>query len=97
MIRARPDYQEGTPVRLLSCNTGADVDNDFALQLARQLGAPVMAPEGYLYARADGRMGVAPTATDPTPVTRMTGGFSRYSPGGYLEPHLSRDVWENTP
>jgi hypothetical protein len=97
MIRARDDYKPGTPVRLLSCNTGADVDNDFALQLARQLGAPVMAPEGYLYCGATGRLGVSPDLPDSTPPTRMTGGFSQYSPGGYLEQGLPREKWETTP
>ncbi|MEU6561079.1 ADP-ribosyltransferase [Nocardia nova] len=41
-IRSNPDYQPGTPVRLVSCHSGNEIG--WAQQLANELGAPVRAP-----------------------------------------------------
>jgi len=53
-IRAHPKYQAGMPVDLLSCNTGKG-DNPYAQQLAKELNAPVRAPDQYLWYYTDGR------------------------------------------
>ena len=58
IILRRKDYKRGTPVRLLSCNTGntTNTGNCFAQLLANELDAIVEAPTGmlYVYVNADG-------------------------------------------
>ena len=56
IIRNRPDYKTGTPVRLLSCNTGntEQTGNCFAQLLANELHATVYAPTKKLYVNPDG-------------------------------------------
>ncbi len=54
-IRHRADY-DGSPIRLLSCDTGKAVDEEycFAEELSNCLGVEVMAPTDKLYFRKDG-------------------------------------------
>lgn len=56
IIRNRPDYKAGTPVRLLSCNTGntEKTGNCFAQLLANELRTTVYAPTKKLYVNPDG-------------------------------------------
>ncbi|MGA4839874.1 hypothetical protein [Streptomyces sp. G45] len=92
IIRRRPDYEPGMPIRLLSCNTG-HVDGTFARQLARDLGVPVLAPDGFLHADGFGRFGVDREARlDAADVTRLPDSFYRYHPGGYVE-EIPRSEW----
>ncbi|MDA3624996.1 hypothetical protein OU415_06095 [Saccharopolyspora sp. WRP15-2] len=48
IIKGAPGYKPGAPVRLLSCNTGADLPDgspNFAQQLSKELGVEVLAPK----------------------------------------------------
>ncbi|MGI5219913.1 glycohydrolase toxin TNT-related protein [Nocardia sp. CA-290969] len=95
MIRHRPDYQPGTPVRLLSCNTG-HVDGNVAAQLARALNTTVIAPDGFLYVDNTGVMGVDRRSTNEIAVLlvrRLRNTFVRFHPDGTSE-ELERKEWE---
>ncbi|MFF1487461.1 hypothetical protein, partial [Streptomyces sp. NPDC058317] len=92
IVRRRSDYTPGTPVRLLSCNTG-HVDGSFAAQLARNLDAPVIAPDGFLYADQWGRFGVhRDRMLFVNNVPGLPNTFYRYHPGGYVE-EIPRSEW----
>ncbi|GAA1919171.1 hypothetical protein [Streptantibioticus ferralitis] len=92
VIRRRADYEPGTPIRLISCNTG-HLDGTFAGQLARDLGVPVVAPDGYAYVDAYGRLGVERELNLlPRHIPGLRGSFYRYYPGGYVE-ELPRSKW----
>ncbi|POX41731.1 hypothetical protein C3486_08510 [Streptomyces sp. Ru73] len=92
VIRRRPDYTPGTPIRLLSCNTG-HLDGTFASQLARDLRAPVVAPDGFLYADRWGRFGVCrERKMFVNNVPGLPDSFYRYHPGGYQE-KIPRSEW----
>ena len=56
IIKSRPDYKVGTPVRLLSCNTGntTNTGNCFAQILANELHTTVWAPTKVLLVNPDG-------------------------------------------
>ena len=60
IIRQRPDYKKGTPIRLLSCNTGNtdSTGNCVAQLLANELGVKVIAPIDLLHVSADGGISV---------------------------------------
>ena len=60
IIRQRPDYKKGTPIRLLSCNTGNtdNTGNCVAQLLANELGVDVLAPTDILVVNSDGSIGV---------------------------------------
>jgi uncharacterized protein RhaS with RHS repeats len=47
-IKSDPNYKSGTPVELLSCNTGKGND-PYAKKLANELGAKVTAPDQYMW------------------------------------------------
>ncbi|MGA4880088.1 hypothetical protein [Streptomyces lydicamycinicus] len=94
MIRRRPDYTPGTPVRLLSCNTG-HTDGTFARRLAHHIKAPVVAPDGYLYSSRHGWFGVDRELSykvRPSQVRNLPGVFYRYNPDGTVE-KLERSDW----
>lgn len=56
IIKSRKDYTVGTPVRLLSCNTGNtdETGNCFAQLLANELHASVYAPTKKIYVNPNG-------------------------------------------
>ena len=60
IIRQRPDYKKGTPIRLLACNTGnTDNTGDCVAQLlANELDVKVLAPTDLLMVDHDGTIGV---------------------------------------
>ncbi len=95
IIRHRSDYEPGTPIRLLSCNTG-HADGTFARQLAQALGTDVIAPDGYLYLNGHGRMGVDSENKEISywDVKRLPGTFHRYSPDGNVTELTDRSEWE---
>lgn len=68
VIRQRDDYEEGSPVLLLSCSTGKDPKRGpcFAQRLADELGAPVTAPNGILQVFSNGRLEVGNNPGDNT-------------------------------
>ncbi|MGY5126089.1 hypothetical protein [Streptomyces nigrescens] len=94
IVRRRPDYTPGTPVRLLSCNTG-HTDGTFARRLAHYIKAPVVAPDGYLYSSRHGWFGVDRELSykvRPSQVRNLPGVFYRYNPDGSVE-KLERSDW----
>lgn len=94
IIRRRSDYTPGTPVRLLSCNTG-HTDGTFARQLAQKLNVPVIAPDGYLYSNSHGWFGVdrrLSSTVRPSQVRKLPGDFYRYNPDGTVV-KLERAEW----
>ncbi|MEU3992259.1 hypothetical protein AB0F24_28545 [Streptomyces platensis] len=94
IVRRRPDYTPGTPIRLLSCNTG-HTDGTFARRLAHYIKAPVVAPDGYLYSSRRGWFGVDRELSykvRPSQVRDLPGAFYRYSPDGRVE-KLERSDW----
>lgn len=94
LIRHRADYEPGTPVRLLSCNTG-HLDGNFASRLARCLNAPVVAPDGYLYINASGELGVDRAlrrTLHPSRVPDLPNTFHRFHPDGRVEELERSDV-----
>jgi uncharacterized protein RhaS with RHS repeats len=58
-IKNDPNYKPGTPVDLLSCNTGKG-KNPYGEQLAKELKAPVNAPDNYVWYYPNGNTVVAP-------------------------------------
>ena len=71
-IRSQPSYT-GTPVRMLSCHTGAP-SGDFAQKLANILHVPVAAPSDKLWVSEFGHMFIGPEAGT------NTGKWLLYSP-----------------
>ena len=61
IIRERPDYRPGEPIRLLSCSTGATntTGNCFAQILANELNTLVIAPNDTLFVNPDGSVYVS--------------------------------------
>jgi hypothetical protein len=64
VVRRRTDWDGQTPIRLFSCDTGAD-PNGFAQQLSNDLGVDVTAPTTPVWSQPNG----APFVTDLDPVT----------------------------
>ncbi|MGP4114866.1 hypothetical protein ACTWP5_28675, partial [Streptomyces sp. 4N509B] len=93
IIRNQADYAPGSPIRLLSCNTG-HMNGTFARRLAQHLGVPVIAPDGYLYSTALGRMGIHGELRRvfPSQVPDLPGSFHRYHVDGTVE-ELERSEW----
>jgi RHS repeat-associated protein len=60
-------WKPGSPVRLLSCSTGAN-NNGAAKNLANKLGVPVTAPSDTLWLFGDGKMTIGKGAYDNTGV-----------------------------
>jgi hypothetical protein len=54
-------WQEGQPVRLLSCQTGK-ISDGFAQDLSNRLGVHVTAPSDYLWVYPNGKTVIAPFA-----------------------------------
>lgn len=63
IIRNRKDYSPGTPVRLLSCNTGntSETGDCFAQILANELNTHVKAPNDILWVKSNGELVIGPT------------------------------------
>jgi hypothetical protein len=102
-ILSNPDYTPGETVQLYSCNTGDTAQTmaqilpgatsatpNYATELAYFLGAPVIAPNGYVWASSNGSISVGPAvnASDQTVV---------YTPGaGDVEgtPLTGTNAWQ---
>ena len=78
IIRARKDYESGTPIRLLACSTGRQDGNApcVAQRLADELGVDVTAPDGPLWVYSDG------TLTIGAEKGHNTGRFITFHPRG---------------
>ncbi|MEU6266928.1 hypothetical protein [Saccharopolyspora shandongensis] len=100
IIKGAPGYKHGEPVRLLSCQTGADLPDgspNFAQQLSKELGVEVLAPNkdawvdnfGNMYAsgsRADFDVDASGT---PQPRFDEPGQWVSFSPDGTKAVHDS--------
>lgn len=80
IISRLPGYH-GQSIRLLACNTGAELGG-FAQNLANKLGVPVRAPNNTLWAYPNGRYVIAPDNGRGNPDYRKRGRFVQYHPGG---------------
>ncbi|MGI8308623.1 hypothetical protein [Saccharopolyspora hattusasensis] len=100
IIKGAPGYKEGAPVRLLSCQTGADLPDgspNFAQQLSKELGVEVLAPNkdawvdnfGNMYASGS-RAEFHPDASGtPQPRFDEPGEWVSFSPDGTKAVHES--------
>ncbi|MER7014922.1 hypothetical protein ABT324_26125 [Saccharopolyspora sp. NPDC000359] len=100
IIKAAPGYDPGTPIRLLSCKTGADTPDgspNFAQQLSKELGVEVLAPNkdawvdnfGNMYA-SDSRAKFEPDAAGtPQPKLDEPGQWISFAPDGTKATHDS--------
>lgn len=89
LIVRQSGYKKGQPIRLLSCNTGADPAG-FAQNLANKLNATVYAPNNYLWSWHGGRYQVAAALPRKDPSCGLTrdpskpGKFLKFVPGGNI-------------
>lgn len=98
ILRASPGYQEGTPVRLLACNTGAERPGDpnFAQQLSQELGVEVLAPSTKAWVDDFGNVYASKTQAEfddatgsPQPTHKQPGQWVSHSPDGTTATHDS--------
>ncbi|WP_264025354.1 polymorphic toxin type 15 domain-containing protein [Mycolicibacterium insubricum] len=94
VIRTRTDWDGHSPIRLMSCDTGA---GPFARELSRELGVEVTAPDRPVWAYADGREPVVSSFDrGPGPKYELRprvppdGSWIRFTPDGRVEPVLPR-------
>ncbi|MER5391303.1 hypothetical protein [Saccharopolyspora sp. NPDC002686] len=100
IIKGAPGYKPGAPVRLLSCNTGADLPDgspNFAQQLSKELGVEVLAPKtnawvdnfGNMYA-SESRAKLDPNGPDGVQATfDEPGQWASFHPDGTQAVHDS--------
>lgn len=81
LIRQMPGYKKGQPIRLLSCNTGAQTAS-FAQNLANKLNVTVWAPTDYLWVESTGKYYVAGQTNSGFPDMSKRGHFKAFTPGG---------------
>ncbi len=79
LIKRNPQFS-GQSIRLLSCNTGA-LPNGFAKNLANKLGVQVTAPNNFIWAWPNGKLGVYPMSTGGTPILSSPGSMVPFNPG----------------
>ncbi|MDA3647243.1 hypothetical protein OU416_24515 [Saccharopolyspora indica] len=100
IIKAAPGYDPGTPIRLLSCKTGADMPDgspNFAQQLSKELGVEVLAPNkdawvdnfGNMYASDSRAKFEADASGTPQPKLDEPGQWVSFAPDGTKAVHDS--------
>jgi hypothetical protein len=75
-IMQDPNYAPGETIILLACNTG---DKEYAKELARLTGSPVIAPTGYVWGGVDGQRVRSKDGG------RYEGQFRQYNPDGTVQ------------
>lgn len=93
IIRSTGDWDGEKPIRLISCNTGTD-PNGFAAQLARELGADVIAPSKYAWVDEAGNVFASsressPDRPDGAPGWPPNGSWITHRPDGTSTDHNS--------
>jgi len=78
-IQSHPCYKKGQTVVLMSCNTGAG-DDSYAQHLARELDAPVRAPDQFLWIWPSGATKPAGMKSDRTMDTSAPGRWREFNP-----------------
>lgn len=83
LIKGRPGYKKGQPIRLLSCDTGSSTSG-FAQNLANKLNVVVEAPTKIVWAYPSGKIIVAGRRKDnpQLPDLGNRGTFKKFYPGG---------------
>ncbi|TDD89680.1 hypothetical protein E1202_10375 [Saccharopolyspora karakumensis] len=100
IIRGSSGYKEGTPIRLVSCETGADVPDgskNFAQQLSEELGVEVLAPNtnawvdnhGNIYASESSAKFDEDESGSPKPRLDSPGEWTAFRPDGTKAVHSS--------
>ncbi|TDD06861.1 hypothetical protein E1181_11245 [Saccharopolyspora terrae] len=100
IIRGSSGYKEGTPIRLVSCETGADVPDgskNFAQQLSEELGVEVLAPNtnawvdnhGNIYASESSAKFDKDESGSPKPRLDSPGEWTAFRPDGTKAVHSS--------
>ncbi|MEV4728928.1 hypothetical protein [Saccharopolyspora sp. NPDC049426] len=100
IIRGSSGYKEGTPIRLVSCETGADVPDgskNFAQQLSEELGVEVLAPNtnawvdnhGNIYASESSAKFDKDESGTPKPRLDSPGEWTAFRPDGTKAVHSS--------
>ncbi|WP_406688619.1 hypothetical protein REH65_19665 [Saccharopolyspora sp. ID03-671] len=99
IIKGSPGYKDGTPIRLVSCETGADVPGgkNFAQQLSEELGVEVLAPNSNAWVDNYGNIYASETRANfdrdesGTPHPRMDspGEWTAFRPDGTKAVHTS--------
>lgn len=82
LIRRQPDYVPGTPIRLLSCETG-QVPNGFAQHLANEMGVQTQGATQYIWAWPNGAYAIAPVtagSNPPAPNMANAGHWNYFNP-----------------
>ncbi|TWF93140.1 hypothetical protein [Saccharopolyspora dendranthemae] len=100
IIRGSSGYKDGTPIRLVSCETGADVPDgskNFAQQLSEELGVEVLAPNtnawvdnyGNIYANESSAKFDKNEPGTPKPRLDSPGEWTAFRPDGTKAVHSS--------
>ncbi|RRO12982.1 hypothetical protein EIL87_25290 [Saccharopolyspora rhizosphaerae] len=100
IIKGTPGYRDGTPIRLVSCETGADVPDgsrNFAQQLSEELGVEVLAPNTNAWVDNHGNIYASETRAKfdeddsgaPHPRLDSPGEWTAYRPDGTKAVHSS--------
>ncbi|MEV4648760.1 hypothetical protein [Saccharopolyspora sp. NPDC049357] len=100
IIRGSSGYKEGTPIRLVSCETGADAPDgskNFAQQLSEELGVEVLAPNtnawvdnhGNIYASESSAKFDKDESGTPKPRLDSPGEWTAFRPDGTKAVHSS--------
>ncbi|MGI5505012.1 scabin-related ADP-ribosyltransferase [Lentzea sp. CA-135723] len=85
IIRANPDYN-GDPITLVGCDTGRR-DDGFAAQLARELNAPVTAPNTDAWVDYNGNLFATRSDDNGRPGWPPNGEWSTFGPDGSQDIH----------
>ncbi|MGH3580059.1 MAG: polymorphic toxin type 15 domain-containing protein [Mycobacterium sp.] len=100
VFRNHTQWDGHSPIRLLSCDTGAD-RHGFASELARELGVPVTAPDRPVWTFPDGRQPVVASVelrpnSEERPRIPPDGGWNRFEPDGSMHRSTEHPAAQHT-